>query len=325
MSRVPRIEKLLKKGDADRLIEACSFQKLVDDGHGGTVDQGASVRFNALEALLGLSDPRTIDAAMALLEDAHPRVRWAAVRAVRKLGAERAVDNLIAGVIGWPDHPYQSARLEALEALKALDDESLGERLVTEVARGNGRVILDSTTREAISALIAGDDDARGVIHMLVGILEDGEGSHQRINTMLTWLGPASVEPLIDSMEQHPDIRHSAAGVLGALRDSRAIPALAECLANDPADVRRVAVWALGELRDARAMQALMRATSDDDYSVRAQAIEAIDAMGAVAVVAGVTTALRALPQGGNGTAGDHQTLTESAVAALPIRRLAND
>lgn len=290
MSRGPRVEKLLRKGDADRLLEACSFQKLVDDGHGGTADKGPAVRFNALEALLELSDPRAFDAAVALLDDAHPKVRWAAVRAVRKLGAERASDALIAAVIGWPDEPYRSARVEALEALKELDDTSLGERLATRVARGDGRVILDSTTREAIVSLTADADVGDSVVHMLIGILGQGDGSRERVETMLAWLGPSSVEPLIDAMERDADVRASAAAVLGAVRDNRAIPALVECLANDPAEVRRAAVWALGEIRDARAVEALMRAASDEDYRVRAQAIEAIDAMGsfAVAVAAGV-------------------------------------
>ena len=317
VARAPQVEKLLRKGDADRIFEACSFQKLVDDGHGGTTDKGAAVRFNALEALLGLSDPRAIDAAMVLLDDAHPKVRWAAVRAVRKLGAEGASDALIAGVIGWPEAPYQSARLEALEALKALDDHSLGERLATGVARGDGRVILDSTTREALMSLTADDHDA-GVVETLIGILEEGDGSRERVEMMLAWLGPASVEPLIDAMERHPDVRESAAAVLGAVRDSRAIPALVECLANDPAEVRRAAVWALGEIRDARAVEALMRATSDEDYSVRAQAIEAIDEMGSVAVIAGVATVVHVLGQGGNGAGEDRQALTEATAAALP-------
>jgi HEAT repeat protein len=287
--------KLGRKSEIERLVEALSYEELAYDEENRVVDLGARTRAEALEAIAELGDEQAFDAVAVLLEDPVPWVREAAVRVAASLNAERARDTLIQGVISWPEPPYGEARVEAFRVLQDLADESVPALFVEAVASSNGSTVLDGITRSAIVEMAS--DPERGadpdeIVGLLMDMLRRADGNRRNLEILLAWLGEYSVHDLVDGLDD-PDVRGSAAVVLGALRESRAVPGLVRCLDDDRADIRLASARALGDIRDVRGVEGLMRAVSDPDFEVRREAQEALDALGTVGVVAGVSAVLQ--------------------------------
>jgi HEAT repeat protein len=77
---------------------------------------------------------------------------------------------------------------------------------------------------------------------------------------MLVWLGPGSVELLIDALSE-PRTQVQAALALAYVADPRAAEPLRPLMIESPdPDVRRAAAWALGAMRDQQAGAALLGA-----------------------------------------------------------------
>lgn len=293
--RSPLPKLLARRSEFDRLVHDLHHQELVDDEENGLVDYGARTRAEALEALAGLGDPQAFDAMAERLDDPVPWVRETAVRAVAALDAERARDALIEGVLSWPEPPYGEARLEALRVLQDLGDESVPGRVVQAAAASNGSAVLDGITRSAIVEMAS--DPERGsdpyeIVALLIDMVRRADGNRRNLEILLAWLGEYAVHDLVDGLDD-PELRESAAVVLGALRESRAVPGLVRCLDDDRADIRLACARALGDIRDVRGVEGLMRAVSDPDFEVRREAQEALDALGTVGVVAGVSAVLQ--------------------------------
>jgi HEAT repeat protein len=282
------------KREIDHLLADLTHEDLEED-EDGLVDLGAERRAGAAIALAELGDPAAIEPVRARLEDPEPIVRHAAVQALAALDPE-ALDYLIHAVISWPAPPFGDARLEALSLLQQLDDGTVPERMVQAVARSNGSTVLDGITRESIVRLTnnGGENGARpaDIVALTMDLLREADGNRRHLEIVLAWLGDHSVDDLVDALGD-PELRESAATVLGALKDSRAVPGLVLSLDDERPDVRLAAAWALGEIRDVRAVEGLIRAVSDTDYEVRRQAQEALDALGTVGVVAGVSAVLQ--------------------------------
>lgn len=86
--------------------------------------------------------------------------------------------------------------------------------------------------------------------------------------------------------------RHTAASVLGDLKDARALEPLVERLCDDAWNVRRVAAGALGQIGDARAVNPLVERLSDDQWSVRRAAAGALGEIGNARAVKPLTECL---------------------------------
>jgi HEAT repeat protein len=292
-SSLPKL--LARRSELDRLVHDLHHQELVDDEENGLVDYGARTRAEALEALAELGDLQAFDAMAERLDDPVPWVRETAVRAVAALDAERARDALIEAVISWPEPPFGDARLEALRVLQDLGDESVPGRVVQAAAASNGSAVLDGITRSAIVEMAS--DPERGsdpyeIVALLIDMVRRADGNRRNLEILLAWLGEYAVHDLVDGLDD-PELRESAAVVLGALRESRAVPGLVRCLDDDRADIRLACARALGDIRDVRGVEGLMRAVSDPDFEVRREAQEALDALGTVGVVAGVSAVLQ--------------------------------
>jgi HEAT repeat protein len=282
-----------RRSEIERLLNDLTYEDL-HEGEDGVVDWGAGRRVEALAALAELGNPETIEPVRDCLDDPEPNVRQAAVRTLAVLDPE-ARDYLIQAVIGWPTPPFGDARLEALRLLQESDDEHVAERVVQAVAYSNGSTVLDGITRESVVRLATSGDNGTKpaeIVALTMDLLREPEGNRRNLEIVLAWLGEHSVDDLVDALED-PQLAESAATVLGALKDSRAVPGLVMCLDDERPDVRLAAAWALGEIRDVRAIEGLMRAVSDVDYEVRRQAQEALDALGTVGVVAGVSAVLQ--------------------------------
>jgi len=295
MRRGSLANKLRRKSGAERLVAALNHQEFFDYGESGVVDLGAQGRTEALAALGELGDGQTFDAVAECLADPVPSVRHAAVRALSEIDAARALDELIQGVISWPEPPYGEARREAVRTLLLLEDAGVPERFVQAAAASNGSTELDGITRSAVVHL-ASDPEHGGqpneIVALMIDLLRRAEGNRRNLEVMLAWLGDHAVHELVDGLRE-PELRESAAIVLGALRESRAVPGLVDCLEDERADVRLASAHALSQIRDVRAVEGLMRAVLDPDFEVRRQAQEALDALGTIGMVAGVSAVLQ--------------------------------
>ena len=97
----------------------------------------------------------------------------------------------------------------------------------------------------------------------------------------LVAIGTRAFEPLLRTMTHTaaPARRHAAWG-LGALDDSRAVPALVAALSDEDAGVREQVAWALGAIGDRGAVPGLIKALGDSAPRVREQAAWALGAIG---------------------------------------------
>ena len=75
------------------------------------------------------------------------------------------------------------------------------------------------------------------------------------------------------------DVRRQAAGALGRLRSTTAVPALAGALRDPSRQVRIEALFALAAIRDPRALGAVAASLRDPDAMVRAHAACALRAL----------------------------------------------
>ena len=298
--RAPRIRKLRRREDVPGLVEALGYAKLVDLGDGQRGDMGVPIRLRALEALAEVASEPDVPRIGVALRDRIPTVRHLAVRVIRKLGPAPAAEALATAVVAPGQPEFLEARLEALEALEELDKSGgmgTARRLAEAAVDGGPEVALDQVTQDALAGFVAesSSGEVSGLVDELIDRLPAMNGSLENAQVVLSWLGPASVGPLIGALERDGGFREPAAAVLGSIRDSQALEPLTAVLEDRRAHVRQVAAWALGELRDPRTAEPLMRATMDDEYAVRRQAGEALDAMGSVALMAGMATMIRSL------------------------------
>jgi HEAT repeat protein len=292
MPRRPSIKRLVRRRDFPGLLQALSYTDLLPGSSGHAFDDGAQVRVLAIAGLAELGAVEAVEEIAVRLGDPEPAVRLTAVRAIYKLGAHGVVDALAAAVVTSPEERYTRTRGEALEVLRTIEEPGLALRVVDALVGAGERAALDDISQVALVELARGEEDQ--LVGTLVERLRAAEEERPLLEAMLVWLGEASVEPAIGTLG-NPALCSSAANVLGTLKSAAAVPALAEHVCHGDPEARRSVVWALGEIRDPRAVEALLRATADEEFPVRQQAQDALDRMGTVAIVAGMTATLRPL------------------------------
>ena len=277
------VEKLRARGDVDGLARALAYEDPITDRDGEFVDLGAPVRVEAVTALGEIGDPGARDALATSLDDPEGSVRAAAIRALSRQPQPGDVQAIAGAVAGWKDQTFAEAREEALNALCVRRDPDGPRALATALL--NRDDFLTDVDREALLRVIAasGLGPGRVAVGELIASLAR-EGATWRARTMLAWLSPASVAPLLAALRD-PQLRREAALALGATRDARAVEPLCELLQSDADPTSRAAAAAaLGEIRHPAAVRALLEATADADYAVRTEAIAAFDLLGNVGV-----------------------------------------
>jgi HEAT repeat protein len=314
--RRPNVKALARSGDTACLCEAAGYVDLMPQGDGSVADLGAPVREEAVRALGELGGDYADSVVVRALRDRSDRVRAAAVEVLRGHGRMAP----LAEALGWLPEGSGRARELAIEALFEFRPEGCARQLTEALLRRPGNRPLSPGDGRLVCALLqaeAREEATIEVIAVLLAALRDPrEVVSERAAALLMRLGPASVEPLIDELATGA-ARDRAAAVLGAIKDVRALEALRAGLDQSDASVRAESCFALGELRDPAAVEALLHATRDPEYVVRARAGSALDRIGMVGVVVGVSTLLRPLLPAARSARGLHYGLP-SAQRLLP-------
>lgn len=132
--------------------------------------------------------------------------------------------------------------------------------------------------RDEVRALAKIGDNR--VIEPLITALriEDDKIFHDAFYGLLK-IGKAAVKPLIARLEDE-SLRQSAAWLLGAIGDKRAVKPLINVLNAQEAQVRVIVIAALGDLRDKRAVEPLKQSLNDEDEWIRRAVIISLGQIG---------------------------------------------
>ncbi len=175
------------------------------------------VRLSAAAALMVLSGPEVVEPLVNGLRD--PQIRWVCILGLRQAGTP-AVPALLrrtgdAELDYWKQHVLAGMGEKAIEGcIETLD-------------RGK-----DAGTRSAALCTLEQIRDARAA-WPIVRMLGDPQVGPVAV-FLAARMGQVAVEPLLLSLDaEHPGARIRAAGVLGEMREPRAIPALRR-MAHDP-------------------------------------------------------------------------------------------
>ena len=236
-------------------------------------DRDPLTRGVAAWALGKLGDPSAVPALIGGLRDADPQVREMAVLALGDLGDPRAIPAL-APLAGDPEHGVRSVMTVALKRIGGEPAAEVLARLVRSDPDAHTRVM-------AAGALGQVEADVR--LPALEAALRDSTTDVR--STAASSLGriatPAAVPALLTALAKETDLDAGQAIVeaLGATHDRRATAGLAQALAAGAPQLRESAARVLGTLGDERAVEALIAATRDPDHRVRLTAVWALDGL----------------------------------------------
>lgn len=277
-------------GDPDPALRAEAARALAGWDDAGVVDalaralhDLAPVREAAAGALAELKDPRAGERLLPHATDPDAFVCAAALRGLKELRVPGAAAPALAAL----GHSEPTVRREAVGVLGWLR-HAPALPLLAEVVSGD----TDAEVRRAAAGALglAGGDDVPGVLSALCAALRDAAWTvREEAATTLGKLGareaaaPALRLAMADAYWQ---VRLRAARSLGRLRDSEALPELAEALVHPAGNLRKEAAIALGEIGDARAVPVLEVAAGDPDPEVRKAARLALQRLASTAGVA---------------------------------------
>ena len=293
LRRTPRprthAERLALRGDVRRLVRILGKHDWLVDRDGLACDLAVGSRIEAVAALGSLETAEAEDGVVFALGDDDPRVRRAAVDRLRTDPSPKAAKALAQAAARWRDPSLAEARDAALEVLVALDDEVLAAVVAETLVDESEEEELTAAEERTLRRLFAGEKGpATDVLaERLTQRLSAADGrERRRAYQALVALGGAAVDPLVRALTDS-ERRHEAGAALGAIRDTRPVPALIALLEHGDADGRLVAARTLGAIRDPRSLDALVRAGKDADADVRDAALDALDRLGAVVDVLG--------------------------------------
>src|SRR3954471_6494313 len=126
MARRPNVRRLQRRGDADGLAYAARYREIITDA-GRRTDLGVAIRRNAVEAL-GAIEPRPhVDVLITALNDDAESVRYAAIGALAGCSQPEAIDAVADAALAWDGPGDADFRRQALRVLDDLAAEEHGD------------------------------------------------------------------------------------------------------------------------------------------------------------------------------------------------------
>lgn len=243
-------------------------------------DIDETVRFNAAQMLGKRGDAGAVDGLVSALTDEHPRVKYAALSSLVKIGSSTAAKPTIEALLNDLD-----SRLWMLMALdigmrlrnglfsmvektdaniadllvNALDEENLSENQRALIIRLIGRTADNRMVETFIDMLMIGSEILQGAAAEALGYIRDDR----------------AVPPLIIILEDADSkVREIAIDSLGRIGNPLAGDTLLPLLDNTDEWTRRAAVTALGDLDDKRAVRKILRISREDESMVVREAAD---------------------------------------------------
>ena len=207
------------------------------------------MRYEAVQALGKIKDPRAVEPLITTLKDKSWPVRYEAAEALGKIKDPRAVESLITAL----KDRYWPVQRGAAQALGKIKDPRAVEPLITALKAGKRPV-----RYEAIESLVKIGEPA---VEPLISALKDEKWYEVRwrATQALGKIGDSrAVEPLINALKDEKwPVRYKAAQALGKIGDERAIPALEEALkSKNKRGVRKAAEEALDKIESKKIEEA---------------------------------------------------------------------
>ena len=236
-------------------------------------DVDPSTRGVAAWGLGKLGDRAAVAPLLAALRDDDAHVREMAVLALGDLRDPRAVPAL-APLAADPEHGVRAVMTVALRQIRGEPAAEALARLVKNDPDAHTRVM---------AATALGRFESRGRMAALEAALADpaAEVRATAAWTIETIGSRASVPRLLAALASERDIEASDAFIhaLGASKEPAAVDGLVRALADTVPQLRESAAHMLGMLGDERAVEPLIAATRDPDHEVRLTAVWALDAL----------------------------------------------
>lgn len=184
-------------------------------------------------------------------------------------------------------------RMLAAAELGKMGNKAAVPVLHAAIAQGDGHLVT-----EIINSLIALGDPASVPI-----MFDCTQSPNERVRVCalrgLYKLAPddEKVRPIFHEGlgDQHPEVRKTAATMLGWLDDANAVPALVQCLSDDDIRVRKAVIAALANIRDKSCLGALIRQLRDEDLDIRQRVLDAIKVVSGEQVEFNVSSTSEAL------------------------------
>ncbi len=228
------------------------------------------VRSQAASNLGAAKSQRAVPALIAALRDQDPSVRTAAAQALGQIGDPRALDPLLAALKANVDPTIFDDEHRAIgEALGSLGKPALDPLL---------SLLSDKTLGGyARAGLVRMGDPAVDSIGALLNS-PDHDLAIEAAGMLGDIKDKRAVGPLLAALNTgNSDLRYSEVYALGELKDPQAVgPVVAVLKGDASAENRRGAADALGNIGDAGAVDPLIAATTDSDGSVRRAAARAL-------------------------------------------------
>ena len=238
------------------------------------------IRRMVVVALGNLKDPSTVDAlAAAVLNDEDATVRQNAVAALMQIEGAGLVEKMLAAIEDDKQKPEVTAR--AIKALGLTGDSSAVEPLTALLEDSGKDIRIRCFAADALGRM---KHKVPSVVKPLLGALKDKKPD---IRVWAAWAlngaqSPEVVKPLSDVLAKDADhrVRIRAADALALTQDPKAVKPLIDALQDDHADVRLWATLGLGGFMDRKAVGPLNTALMDSDDRVRLRAVESLGKIG---------------------------------------------
>ena len=292
MSRLRRrrkAERLRDRKDVRRLARMLERHDWLVDPDGVALDLAVGQRLEAVTALGSIDAEEAERAVVTALHDDDPRVIRAAVDALGPTPGPAAAKALAQAAGSWRAPILADARRAAIEVLVGLDDEVLAVVFADSLLTNVGNAAIAGEESAALRRLFSvplGRASEVLADHLTTLLTAGDEAERGAAEQILGALRVVGVDALVATLGDPPR-RPAACAALGAMRESRAVPALLTLLEDPDPSTRVVAARALGDIRDPAALEGLIATAGDSQAEVRDAAIDALNRLGSVVDVFG--------------------------------------
>jgi HEAT repeat protein len=237
-------------------------------------DSDASVRKAVVKALGKLGDQRALPYLACMLNDRISQVRVLAVQALEKLSGAQATPHLIVGL----SDRTMSVRVAALEALIRLHGAQATPYLLT--------ALTDQAEPVRLRALAALNNvqGPQAVLSLQGALTNQAELVRvAALETLVRLNGAQEIPHLLAALaDRARPVRVLAIRLLGQIGQSHSevIPDLLALTADADKSIREAAFTALWSLPDPRSFNSMLQALHDEESSVRVSAVRALGTHG---------------------------------------------